>query len=229
MSVVSAQDDLQQWIVWVAQLHVVMRHRSRRFSLERGRDPLHQCGIAFYLVQGRERRRFGKFRIRHRFFLLQDATRGGSRHSLKLLRHHNRKARQFDYSEEWSLVPSLTLDDSPGAIRSRQVAHAEAVLAQDARGDVGALAALAIRDDFAVVRQLTQALAQFIQGNVDRTGNEPSRAFVGTADIQQQRGAGIERRPLRSTARAPRHRRARFARPCPARLTGSLADPYGGA
>ena len=67
------------------------------------------------------------------------------------------------------------------------------MLAQDARGVVGALAALAIRDDFAVARQLTQALAQLIQGNVRRTGNEPSRAFVGTADIQQQRRAGIER------------------------------------
>ena len=35
----------------------------------------------------------------------------------------------------------------PSAIRSRQVAHAEAVLAQHARGVVGALAALAICDD----------------------------------------------------------------------------------
>ena len=95
--------------------------------------------------------------------------------------------------ELWSLGNSLGLGGSPCAIRSRQVAHAEAVLAQDARRDIGALAALAIRDDFAVARQLAQALAQLIQWNVRRTGNEPSRAFVGTADIQQQRRAGIER------------------------------------
>lgn len=57
-----------------------------------------------------------------------------------------------DDSEEWSLVTSLGLSGSPCAIRSRQVAHAKAVLAQNSRRDVGALAALAIRDDFAVAR-----------------------------------------------------------------------------
>lgn len=47
---------------------------------------------------------------------------------------------------------SLWLGGFPGAIRSRQVAHAEAVLAEDARGVVGPLAALAIGDDLAVAR-----------------------------------------------------------------------------
>ena len=78
---------------------------------------------------------------------------------------------EFD-SELWSPRKSLGSCGSPCAIRSRQIAHAEAVLAQDARCNVGALAALAIRDDFAVARQLTKALAQLIQGNVHRTRNE---------------------------------------------------------
>ena len=50
---------------------------------------------------------FGEFRIRHLFFLLQTATRNGRQHSLKSLRDHSRKARQFYDSEEWSLVTSL--------------------------------------------------------------------------------------------------------------------------
>jgi hypothetical protein len=78
------------------------------------------------------------------FFLLQTATRNGRQHLLKSLRDHSRKARQFYDSEEWSLVTSLGLGDSPCAIRSRQVAYTEAVLAQNARCVVGTLAALAI-------------------------------------------------------------------------------------
>ena len=112
----------------------------------------------------------GKFWIRHLFFLLQTAASSGRQHSLKLLRHHNRKARQFYDSEEWSLVTSLGLGDSPCAIRSRQVAYTEAVLAQNARRVVGTLTALAICDDFSVARQFTQAPAQLIQWNVGRTG-----------------------------------------------------------
>ena len=72
----------------------------------------------------------------------------------------------------------VRLGGFPGAIRSRQVAHAEAVLVQDARGVVGALAGLAIRDDFAIARQLTEALAQLIQRYVRRAGYESQRAFV---------------------------------------------------
>ena len=69
---------------------------------------------------------------------------------------------------------SLGFGGSPSAIRSCQVAHAEAVLAQNACRVVGTLAVLAIRDDFAITRQLTQAQAQLIQGNMRQTGNEPS-------------------------------------------------------
>lgn len=45
---------------------------------------------------------------------------------------------------------SLGLRDPPRAIRPSQISHAKTVLAQDAGCNVGALAALAIRDDFAV-------------------------------------------------------------------------------
>jgi hypothetical protein len=58
------------------------------------------------------------------------------------------------------------------------------VLTQKTRREVGALACVAIRDDLAVARQFTQALAQFIQWNVRRTGNEPFRSFVRTAYIE---------------------------------------------
>src|ERR1017187_6704687 len=102
----------------------------------------------------------------------------------------------FIDSELWSPCKSLGLCGSPCAIRSRQIAHAEAVLAQDARCNVGALAALAISDDFSVPRQLTKALAQLIRGNVRRTRNESQRAFVGTPDIQQERRDGIARSNL---------------------------------
>ena len=61
---------------------------------------------------------------------------------------------------------SMGLGGIPGPIRTRQVAYAKAVLTQDARGVVGTLAALAIRDDFAVARQLVQALSQLIERNV---------------------------------------------------------------
>ena len=63
--------------------------------------------------------------------------------------------RSFFDSELWSLGNSSGLGGSPRAIRSCHVAHPEAVLAQDARCVVGALAALSRRDDFVLARQLT--------------------------------------------------------------------------
>ena len=69
---------------------------------------------------------------------------------------------------------------------ARDVLRLEAVLQEDARGDIGALAGAADDVDLPAARQLAQARAELAQRNVQRSRHGPGGDFRHLADIEQE-------------------------------------------